>query len=114
MWFIWGFSGGDTFKLCPSVCLFSISLYQIKTRALTEAVEKIDFTGSVWEGVVPPNSVKTFASEISTEIKNTGMVNLVVQKFDLGGPRGGGTLKLCRNICLLYLLISKNKTGALV
>ena len=31
-----------------------------------------------------------------------------------GGSAGGGTLKLCRNICLFYLLISKNKTGALV
>ena len=30
-----------------------------------------------------------------------------------GGSRGG-TLKLCRNICLLYLLISKNNTSALV
>ena len=62
--------------------------------------------------MVPKNSVKMFASEISTDIKNTSIVNLVVQKFDfggstLGGPRGGGTLKLCRKICLLYLLISK-------
>ena len=27
---------------------------------------------------------------------------------------GGDTLKLCRNICLLYLLITKNKTGILL
>ena len=70
-------------------------------------------------GVIPPNSVKIFASEISTDIKNTGIVSLVVKKFDfwgstLGGPRRGGTLKLCRYICLLYLLISKYKAGALV
>ena len=59
----------------------------------------------------PPNSVEIFASEISTDMKNTGIVNLVVQKFDFWGSTGGGT---CRNICLLYLLISKNKTGILV
>ena len=44
--------------------------------------------------MVPPNSVKIFASEISTDIKNTGIVNLVVQKPDfrgsiLGGSAGG-------------------------
>ena len=51
---------------------------------------------------VPPNSVKMFAPEISTDIKNTGIVNLAVQKFDfwgstLGVPRGvvpsGGSRK---------------------
>ena len=31
-----------------------------------------------------------------------------------GPPWEGGTLKLCQNICLLYLLISKNKTGTLI
>ena len=70
--------------------------------------------------VVPPNSVKMFASEVSTDIKNKGIVSLVVQKFVFWGSTlgaslgGGGTLKLCRNICLLYLLILKNKNGALV
>ena len=70
--------------------------------------------------MVPPNSVKIFASDISTDIKNTSIVNLVMQKLDfwgsiLGGVReGGGTLKPCQIICLLYLLISKNKTSALV
>ena len=62
--------------------------------------------------MVPPNSVKMFASELSTDIKNTGIVSLVVQKFDIGEvhfggvPRGSGTLKLCQNICLFkYLLV---------
>ena len=120
MRFIWGFSGGGTFKLCTSVCLFSISQYQIKSRTLTQTLEEIDLQGVCLGEVVPSNSVKTFASEICTDIKNTGIVNLVMQKFDFWGSTlggtfwGGGTLKLCQNICLLYLLISKNKTGALV
>ena len=52
------------------------------------------FEGSVWRWVVPQNSVKIFASDISTDIKNTSIVNLVMQKFDFwgsilgGGPRG--------------------------
>ena len=56
------------------------------------------FRMSVWgvlgkRGVVLPNSVKIFASEISTDMKNTGIVNLVEKKFDfwrstLGGFRG--------------------------
>ena len=81
------------------------------------------FRGSVWGvlgGVAPQNSVKIFASKISNDIKNTGIVNLVVQRFDSGGSisrgsPGAGTLKLCRNICLSvkYLLIFK-KTGTLV
>ena len=41
-----------------------------------------------------PNSVKIFASEICTDIKNTGIVNLVQQKLDFWVPpwgvRGGG------------------------
>ena len=66
-------------------------------------------------GGVLPHSVKIFAFEISTDTKNTGIVSLVVQKFDFwGSTLGGDTLKLCQNICLLYLLISKYKTGALV
>ena len=50
--------------------------------------------GSSGGGGVPPTSVKIFASEISTDIKNTGIVSLVVQKFDFwgstlaGSPRG--------------------------
>ena len=52
------------------------------------------FKGSVWGWVVPPNSVKIFASDISTDIKNTSIVNLVVRKLDfwgsiLGGSAGG-------------------------
>ena len=41
-----------------------------------------------------PNSVEIFASDISTDIKNTGIVTVVVQKLDFcwstlgGGPRG--------------------------
>ena len=41
-------------------------------------------------GVVPPNSVKIFASEICTDIKNAGIVKLVVQKFDFFGSTLGG------------------------
>ena len=87
-------------------------------------MKKLIFRESVWGvlgRVVPLNSVKVFASEISTDIKNTGIVSLVVKKnwflgvhLGWGGTRRGGTLKLRRNICLFYLLISKNKTGALV
>ena len=41
-------------------------------------------------------------------MRNTGIANLVVQKFNFGGllwggSEGGGTLKLCRNICLLSI-----------
>ena len=65
-------------------------------------------------GMVPPNSVKIFASEISTDIKNTGIVNLVVQQFAFwgppwGGPPGGGTLKVWQKICLLYLSVHIKK-----
>ena len=59
------------------------------------------FGGSIWgsAGVVPPNSVKIFASLISTDIKNTGTVNLVAQEIDfwgttLGGSRSGGMIPL--------------------
>ena len=40
--------------------------------------------------MVPPNSVKMFASEICNDMKNTGMVNLVVQKLDFWGFTLGG------------------------
>ena len=51
------------------------------------------FKGSVWGWVVPQNSAKIFVSDISTDIKNTSIVNLVMQKLGfwgstLGGPRG--------------------------
>ena len=39
---------------------------------------------------VPPNYVKIFAYEKSSDIKNTGIVSLVVQKFDFGGSTLGG------------------------
>ena len=39
--------------------------------------------------MVPPNSVKMFASELSTDIKNTHIVNLVVQKFNFWGSTLG-------------------------
>ena len=51
------------------------------------------FRVSVWGvavGVVPPNFVKMFASEICTDMKNTGIGNLVVQKFDFWGSILGG------------------------
>ena len=48
------------------------------------------FKGSVWGGVVPSNSVKMFATDISTDIKNTSIVNLVVQKLDFWGSTLGG------------------------
>ena len=51
------------------------------------------FKGSVWGWVVPPNSVKIFASEISTDIKNTSIVNLVLQKLDFWGSAGGWHLQ---------------------
>ena len=60
-----------------------------------------------------PKYVKMFASKICTDIKNTGIENLVGQKFDFwgstlrgppdGGGVEGGTLKLCQNICLLSI-----------
>ena len=61
-------------------------------------MKKLIFRASVYGvlgGVIPPNSVKLIASEISTDIKNTGIVSLVVKKLDFGGstlgaPRGGG------------------------
>ena len=46
------------------------------------------FRGSVYGvlgGMMPPNFVKMFASDIYTDIKNIGIVNLGVQKFDFGG-----------------------------
>ena len=48
-------------------------------------LKKLMFKGSVWRCVVPPNSVKIFSSDISTDIKNTSIVNLVVQKLDFWG-----------------------------
>ena len=41
-------------------------------------------------GVLPLNSVKMFASEICTDMKNTGIVNLVLQKLDFWGSALGG------------------------
>ena len=35
--------------------------------------------------MVPPNPVKMFASEVSTDVKNTSIVNVVVQKFGFWG-----------------------------
>ena len=40
--------------------------------------------------MVPSNSVKMFASEIFSDMINTGIVNLVVQKFDFWGSILGG------------------------
>ena len=45
----------------------------------------------VLKGMVFPNYVKIFASEICTDIKNPGIVNLVVQKFGFGGSTLGGS-----------------------
>ena len=76
------------------------------------------FRGSIWGFLkgVPPNSVKMFASEICTDIKNTSIVNLVVQKFDFGeGPLCGGSegkkhpQAMSKYLSVKYLLISKNK-----
>ena len=58
---------------------------------------------------------KIFASLIFTDIKNTGIVNLVAQRTDFGGPlcggpRGGGTPKVCRNMCLLSICDIKKLT----
>ena len=40
--------------------------------------------------MVPPNSVKMFASQICNDTKNTAIVNLVVQKCDFWGSTLGG------------------------
>ena len=40
--------------------------------------------------MVPPNSVKMFASEICNDVKNTGIVNLVGQKIDFWESTFGG------------------------
>ena len=60
--------------------------------------------------MVPPNSVKMFASEISTDIKNTGIVILVVQKLIFGGSRGHPQT-MSKYLSVKYLL---KKTGSLV
>ena len=72
--------------------------------------------GLVW-GVVggwyPQNLVKMFAYEICSDMKNTDIVNLVVQKFDFGGPLWGGSEGkwpsqiMLKYLCVKYLLISK-------
>ena len=49
------------------------------------------FKRSVWKWVVPPTLLKFFASDISTDIKNTGIVTLVVQKLDFQGSTLGGS-----------------------
>ena len=84
------------------VFVFSVFHKIKKTRTLAEAVEKIGVwgvrLGRLREWLVPPNSVKMFASELSIDIKNTGIVNLVVQNFDFwesilgGSPGGSGAL----------------------
>ena len=56
-------------------------------------VKKFVFGGSIWGvpgGVVPPNYVKIFVSQISTDIKKTGTLAWAVQKFDFLGPHFGG------------------------
>ena len=56
-------------------------------------LKKFVFGGSIWGGpggVVPPNYVKIFVSQISTDIKKTGTLAWAVQKFDFLGPHFGG------------------------
>ena len=75
-------------------------------------VKKFVFGGSIWGvpgGVVPPNYVKIFVSQISTDIKKNWHPSLSRSKIWFfgapfrGGPRGGGTPKPCLNISLLNI-----------
>ena len=65
--------------------------------------------------MVPPNSVKMFAYEICNDMKNTGIVNLVVQKFDFWGSTMKGfrgevaPSNMLKYLCVKYLLISQKK-----
>ena len=60
-----------------------------------------------------PNSVKIFASEIFTDIKNTGIVNLVVQKLDFwgsilgGSPGGWHPQTMSKYLCVVSVDIEK-------
>ena len=62
--------------------------------------------------VVYPNSVKIFASEISTNIKNTDIVSLVVKKFDfwgstLWGPGGWHSQTMSKYLSVVSVDIKK-------
>ena len=72
-------------------------------------------------GIPRLDSVKIFASDMSTDIKNTSIVNLVAQKFGfLGSTLGGwgpGGVALSNYVEIFVCCIcwyQKNKTGALV
>ena len=62
--------------------------------------------GGPW-GMVSPNSVKILAYKYLLISKNTGTLNEVIQKIDLGGlfwsSRGGGNTKPRQYICLLNI-----------
>ena len=71
-------------------------------------VKKFVF-GGVPGGVVPPNYVKIFVSQISTDIQKNWHASLSRSKIlFFGAPfwgdfRGGGTPKSCLNISLLNI-----------
>ena len=95
-----------------------------KNGTLGYMVKKICFWGGpfggVPGGVVPPNYVKIFVSQISTDIKKNWHPSLSCSKnwfFGApfwGGPRGGGWYPqtMSKYFSLKYLLISK-KNGTL-
>ena len=70
--------------------------------------------------MVPSNSVKIFHSEICTDIKNTSIVSLVVQKVDFwgstlgGSPGGGGHPQIMSKYLSVVSADIKIKTGVLV
>ena len=81
-------------------------------------VKKLAFGGSIWGGpwgdVVPPNYVKIFVSQISTDIKKNWHPSLSRSKiwFFGGSPGGWYPQTMSKYFSLKYLLISK-KTGTL-
>ena len=85
-----------------------------KNGTLGKIVKKFIF-GGVPEGVVPPNSVKIFVSQISTDNKKNWHPRLSRSKICFfGGFPGGGWYPqtMSKYFSLKYLLISK-KNGTL-
>ena len=66
--------GVGTPEICKKNCRLDIYWYQSKTSALAQAVQKIDFCGSIWEGSkkVLPQTMSKFLSHkyLLLSIKN--------------------------------------------
>ena len=71
--FIWGFPGGGTLKVRPSICPFNILYYQKKLELYLKQFKKLIFGGSLWEspGVGTPKLCQNYLPRKYLLISNT-------------------------------------------